>query len=134
MKYHTISLRRRHLMIAGLAGVTVPTAVFADEVRDASTAGGLVAGWSGGDKLVVSGRILGPDRKPLAGAMLEAWQNSATTDADGRFVLMANVPAAGRLRYRVSRNGQMLAARDLSLAAERDESGVWRAAFGLTLV
>jgi protocatechuate 3,4-dioxygenase beta subunit len=130
MKSSTISLQRRRLMIAGAAGVATPAAVFAGATA-APAPGALPAP---GDQLVVSGRMLGVDGKPLAGALVESWQGSTTTDADGRFVLMANMPDTGRLRYRVSRDGQMLAARDLAVAGARDEAGVWRAAFGLALV
>ena len=125
MKHDTrkvISLRRRHLMIAGLAGVAAPATVFAAQ-RSATplaapAAAELHASGSGReDRLVVSGRMVGaPDGKPIAGARLEAWHADAngeyigsrrgtqddsgsplsasvTTDADGRFMFTTIFPA-----------------------------------------
>ena len=122
MKHNTISLRRRHLVLAGLAGVAAPATLFAGQcggtLRNAPVVAELFASGSGGkDKLVVSGRILGaPDCKPLAGATVEVWHADAnrdyraftrgkqddpgcvpcasvTTDADGRFMFTTIVSA-----------------------------------------
>ena len=160
MKHDTISLRRRYLVIAGLAGVAAPATLFAGQcsgtLRNASVGAELFAG--GGDKLVVSGRILGaPDCKPLAGAMVEVWHASGRvpcasviTDADGRFMFTTIAPAEypGRPRhihYRVSRQGHATPVTQLYFAREhgvsddrvaqlqRDNAGTWRASFGVTL-
>ena len=162
MKRNAISLRRRHFVIAGLAGVAAPATILAGQCGGAPgnvpAVAGLYARGAGAGKLVVSGRILGvPECQPLAGATVEAWhadaqadRTSATTDADGRFVFTTAAPAAqpGRpphIHYRVSHKGRVRATRQLYLAPgrgvageqvarlERDDTGVWRAAFGVTL-
>ena len=126
----TISLRRRHLMIAGLAGAAAPLLAFA----------GRAGACGAGGKLIVSGRILRPDRKPLAGATVEVWHAGAegggirvATDADGRFMFVTAV-LPRQVCYRVSHEGHETPVRQLSLAQpQRDEKGAWRATFGLTL-
>jgi hypothetical protein len=74
---------------------------------------------------VLSGRILGPDGKPLAGATVAAGAVRAVTDADGRFMLTANERA-----YRVSYGGR--AAQGFISNPRRDTEGTWSATFGLT--
>jgi protocatechuate 3,4-dioxygenase beta subunit len=145
MKPGTISLRRRHLMIAGFAGAAAPAPLFAGPIAVAE-----VAADAGTPRLVVSGRILGgPDGKPLVGARVEAWHldarddpASATTDGDGRFFLaISPADSVGRLRrihYRVSHQGHETAvtqriAGDLVANLRRDDAGAWRTTFGLTL-
>ena len=140
-------------MIAGLAGMAVPGTLFA-----ARSGGG-----TGAEKLIVSGRILRADGKPLAGAKVEALNarahggSSVTTDADGRFVFATLAPAGNspRIHYQVSHAEHGTLARQLYLGRapgvgskdvaqlqrgrenvaqlQRDEAGTWRAAFGLTL-
>ena len=150
MKPDPISLQRRHLIMAGLAGVAAPAAVFAAPLggdrRSAAEEG-----------LVVSGRVLGSDYKPLADACVEAWhagdarmRASATTDADGRFMFTttARTERDGRpqsISYRVSRHGRAVAETRLDFARpadagrgpgaqlQRDDAGVWRAAVGITI-
>ena len=162
MKHDATSLRRRHLLIAGLAGAAAPATILAwrgsGTPQDAPAVAELSAsGGAAGEKLVISGRILRPDRKPLAGATVEAWHAEATeerasvaTDADGRFMFVTDMPAGdpGRPRpilYRVSHNGREMLATQLHFRREagvpgdrvarlqRDETGAWRAAFGVTL-
>ena len=143
MKHDIVSLRRRHLLIAGLAVMSAP-----------AVAGFPVGGSSADAKLVVSGRILGPDGKPLADAAIEAWQAGesnvrarATTDADGRFMFTTDTRAGhdGRpevISYRISRqrHGTRQAsvdfvstpdARAAGAQLQRDETGTWRGAVGL---
>ena len=150
------SAKRRQLMIAGAVISTVPAGAFA-----ARCGGGIVsasenpfAAGSAGQKLVLSGRILGVDCQPLAGAIIEAWHGAAapvrtTTDADGRFVLITAVPAADggqpRLSYLVTHPSHDARVHELRFTGasngaaqgvaqiERDAAGVWRAAFGVTL-
>lgn len=160
MKHNTISLRRRHLVIAGLAGVAAPATLFAGSWSGTSRAAVAELGASGSrgkEKMVVSGRIIGPDCKPLAGATVEVWnadangnRASVTTDADGRFMFATIAPAEypGRpphIHYRVTHQGhetrvtQLHFARargvseDLIAQLQRDDRGVWRATFGRTL-
>lgn len=160
MKINVISLRRRHLMIAGVAGVAAPVTLFAGP-RGGNPSDALVAelsasASSGAEKLVLSGRILGANRKPLADATVEVWQADANgehasviTDADGRFfTTIAPVGQSGRpqhIRYRVSHNGRETLVKQLHFAREpgipadqvaqlqRDDTGIWRTTFGVTL-
>jgi protocatechuate 3,4-dioxygenase beta subunit len=159
MRPNTISLRRRHLMIAGLAGVAAPASLYAGQWSGkpgAALDGGLAASASAGvERMIISGRILGMDRKPLAGAAVEMWRadavrarTSVTTDADGRFfTTIAPAPYSGRLshiNYRVSHKGHETPATPLYFARERgvsddrvahlqrDDAGVLRATFGTT--
>ena len=160
MKHDTISLRRRHLIIAGLAGIAAPAGVFAAQwggtQHTAPAAVELMAaGGTGEGQLVVSGRILGPDGKPLAGAAVEAWQGgdsklraSAMTDADGRFMFTTGACAQdnGRpqsISYRVTHQRRGTVEKRIDYARtpdlargpdaqlQRDETGTWRAAVGL---
>lgn len=162
MKPNAISLRRRQLMVAGLAGATTPLTVFAAPrsaaPRAALAAGHSASAGSGMEKLVISGRIVGGDRKSLASAVVEAWHARSNahrgpgviTDADGRFVLTLTTPGgdSGRPRSvhcRVSLDGHQTLVTQLRFARapggaadqvsrlERDEAGVWRTTFGLTL-
>ena len=158
MKSSTVSLRRRQLMIAGLASAAAPTALFAAEcsVTHDPFAPPTVAEVSAnpsGDKLIVSGRVVGGDCKPLFGAVVEAWHDgsnertSATTDADGRFMLTTAPVVEGRLRplrIRVSHGQRRLVqqhyftkapgAPDETLShLNRDDTGTWRTTLGLTL-
>jgi protocatechuate 3,4-dioxygenase beta subunit len=148
VKHNTISLRRRHLMIAGLAGAAAPAALFAQPLDLLESAG------PGGKKLVVSGRIVTPDGKPVAGALVEVWQADAsgeqaraTTDGDGRFFTSIASVRPGRLpnvHYRVSHEAHATTMTQLQFSGkrgdagrvahvQRDEAGMWRASFGLTL-
>ena len=154
MKHTTISLRRRHLMIAGLAGLAAPGALFGAWSGGLTDNAQATAGTGAeGKGLVISGRILGADGKPLAGATVDALNPgvdgifSAVTDADGRFMFTTPAPT-GRLRriqYRVSHPEHGVIKRELYLGSttgdaadnvaqlQRDEAGTWRASFGLTL-
>jgi protocatechuate 3,4-dioxygenase beta subunit len=121
-----VSLKRRQFVVAvGLAGAAAAVPLLA-----APAVGSPVAG-----KLIVSGRITGADGRALAGAVIEAWHAadrvSVTTDADGRF--MFDTAASPRMQYRVNGAGReaLHFARDGHLA--RDNEGVWRATFGLTV-
>jgi len=138
-----ISLRRRYLMIAGLAGAAAPAVAFAGTAGSPQD-GPVVSSFA--DRLVVSGRILGADGKPLSGARVEIWsagsrepRGEASTDGDGRF-FAAIAPAEHRrpqdLRYRVVHGGRGTPVKRLHLARgqmQRDEAGAWRATFGATL-
>jgi protocatechuate 3,4-dioxygenase beta subunit len=79
-------------------------------------------------RLVLSGRVIGPDAKPLAGATVAAGQARTATDADGRFVLVTSSP-----HYRVSYRARSTAG-FVSVSDRRpDGEGSWRASIGLTL-
>ena len=119
----SISLERRRLVIAGAAVAALPAVVRAQEcsprvagVSRKPTVAELTANTDGG-KLVVSGRVVGADCRPLPGALVELWgaetnvSASATTDADGRFVLTSAVPARGAVHLRISHNGKVILTR-----------------------
>ena len=101
-----ISLTRRQVIIAGLATPLVAAASFA-----------AAGGQENPEKLVLSGRILRADGKPLAGAAFAFGEQPVVTDADGRFVLVTDTRAAG----------------GFASGARRDSEGTWRATLGLTL-
>jgi protocatechuate 3,4-dioxygenase beta subunit len=156
VKPDTISLRRRHLIIAGFAGAAVPFAVFAGPREDAAV--GAAGTRVGAENMILSGRILAAHGgKPLAGAMVEVWSDlgcaacqSVAADADGRFMFMVRAPAdhSGRrphIRYRVTHNGHTAPVKrlyldrgagiaDESIAhVERDDKNILRASFGVSL-
>ena len=145
MKPSTISLRRRHLMMAGLAGAAAPSPLFAGQLSIAE-----IGAAESAPRLIVSGRILGgPDGKPLAGATVEAWHAGAagdaaraTTDGDGRFfTTIASADPSSRPRrihYRVRHEGREMPVTqrisdDLVANLRRDDAGAWRTTFALAL-
>jgi len=145
MKPSTISLRRRQLMIAGVAA---PAALFATHCSAAGNTlvAELTATASGGaEKVLVSGRILGAHGKALAGALVEALHGATNegigvnTDADGRFMFTTVAPTGSTglprpVRYRVSHEGHQTPVTQLEAAQlQRDPAGTWRGTFGLTL-
>jgi hypothetical protein len=109
-----LSPRRRQVIIAGLASTIAPAALSAIVSRDEP------------QRLVLSGRVVGPDEKPLPGATVAAGATRAATDADGRFVLVTDTR-----RYRVSYRGRF--AEGLASSPRPDGDGTWRASFALTL-
>lgn len=125
MKPDTISLRRRQLMVASLAAT--PMAALASQPGALAGAADLQG------RLVVSGRILDADGKPVFGARIEVLRAGAdttvTTDADGRFMLATT--ASSRIRYRVSHEAHGARSGRLDLAP--DDAGTWRGSFGLAL-
>ena len=160
MKPNTISLRRRQLVIAGLAGAATPGVLFAAQQCNVAAAGQpqLAEIFTKGteETLVISGRVVASDCKPLSGALVEVWYTdpriavTTSTDADGRFVLTTIVPASGDSRsfkIAVSRPGEertLTAQRhftrepgvadDALVQVRRDEAGLWRTTLGLTFV
>jgi hypothetical protein len=107
-----VSLRRRQVTIALLGGMVAP-AVFAALPKKP-------------EQLVLSGRILGLDGKPLAGATIASGLDQAVTDADGRFLLVTTT----RL-YGVTCDGHPT--EGIIANQRRDIEGTWRATCGLTL-
>lgn len=149
MKHQKFSLRRRQMMAMGAGSLAAPAvAMAAPKLMEP------VVNFAG-EKIVISGRILGaPDGLPLAGAQIEIWQADArgvraestrevaVTDGDGRYFAAMGAGDAHRLHYRVSRQGytarvtQMHAAsgvRQRTVTMTRDDEGSTRAAFELTL-
>jgi hypothetical protein len=107
-----VSPRRREVIIAGLATAVAPT-VFA-------------ALPPAREKLILSGRVLGTNGKPLAGATVAADGARATTDADGRFLLVTRTGIYGVTCDGRSTEGFLRNQR-------RDAQGTWRATVALTL-
>lgn len=124
-----ISLRRRQVIIAGLGTFTAPTALYTASLYTAP--GGSYQLDPSEERLVLSGRVLGPAGKPLPGAAVTMGDDSVATDADGRFVLVTTIHRAERPRYRVTRDRH--AAVGLVSNQRRDIDGTWRATFALTL-
>jgi protocatechuate 3,4-dioxygenase beta subunit len=163
MKAKPISLRRRHLMMAGVVGAATPVIGWAAQcgAGTSASAAAITEFYTGGgvEKLVVSGRIVDAACQPLTGVTVDTWTADArgnpactvATDGDGRFVFSLDAPTGkhGRprhLNYRVSREGRELTTAQLHFTQERgipaqqvadlrrDEAQAWRATFGLTVV
>jgi hypothetical protein len=107
-----VSPRRRQVLIAGLASAILPAVSFAT--------GAMV------EKLILSGRVLGRDGKPLAGARIAAAGIQASTDADGRFVVVTDTRV-----YGLTCNG--LQTEGFISNQHRDLQGAWRATVALSL-
>lgn len=156
MDKNQISVRRRHLMFAGVAAAAAPGALFASECVPAAasmlrppTVAQLLTEMTG-DKLIVSGRVIGSDCRGIAGALVEIWSagssrgTSGSTDGEGRFLITSVAPSHGKVHIRVSYNGQTLVTqRELSgepasgddvIYATRDESNTWHTTMGLAFV
>jgi protocatechuate 3,4-dioxygenase beta subunit len=131
-------------MIAGLAGMAAPATLFA-AAQGAAGPSAAAAAPRGGEPLLVSGRVVTPQGAPLQGATLTFADDAASraiTDADGRFMLETATPRDGILAYRITHDAHGAIAQRTQLdarasatgvPAQRDEAGVWRAAFGVTL-
>jgi protocatechuate 3,4-dioxygenase beta subunit len=126
MKPDTISPRRRQLIVGSLAAM--PMSALASQAGNAA-----VTAASHPGQLVVSGRILAADGRPVFGALVEVLRAgsdaTATTDADGRF--MVTTTASTRIRYRVSHKDHETRVEQLNLV--QDGAGTWRGTFGLAL-
>ena len=160
----SISPRRRQFLFAGVAGfvtaipaaaqqcrITPPDQLGPFYTRGAPAQSELCASGSGGkDRLVVTGRVLGADCKPLAGALVEVWhadangdysgftrgkqddpacllRTSIQTDAEGRYSFSTIMPAQypGRPRhihYRVSHAAHTTLVTQLYFGRERGVS------------
>ena len=109
-----VSLRRRQVIIGGLATALVPSVGWALDFQE-------------NHNLVLSGRVVGPDGKPLWGAIVTVGRQRVATDGDGRFVLRTTTGKP----YQVSFAER--SAEGLVSDARRDLHGTWRASFALTL-
>lgn len=116
-----LSPRRRQVIIAGLGTAVAPAAFAALPTVEAP------------QRLVLSGRVLGPDSKPLSGAVVAAGRARALTDADGRFVLVTNSPPHHRVSYQVSYRARSTGGFVPVSDRRPDGEGSWRASIGLTL-
>jgi protocatechuate 3,4-dioxygenase beta subunit len=102
------------VIIAGLGVAVAPAAFAALPTAEAP------------QKLLLSGRVLGPDGRPLPGASVAAGQARTVTDADGRFMLATTTP-----RYRVTYRGR--SAEGMVSNPRPGADGMGRASIGLTL-
>jgi protocatechuate 3,4-dioxygenase beta subunit len=109
-----LSPRRRQVIIAGLGAAVAPAAFAALPIAEAP------------QKLLLSGRVVGPGGKPLSGASVAAGQARTATDADGRFMLVATTR-----RYRVTYRGR--AVEGMVSNPRPGAGGMGRASMGLTL-
>jgi protocatechuate 3,4-dioxygenase beta subunit len=109
-----LSPRRRQVLIAGLASSVAPAVFAALPTVEAP------------QKLLLSGRVVGPDGKPLAGATVAAGRARTLTDADGRFMLITATPHY-RVTYRARSTEGMVS------NPSPDADGTARASIGLTL-
>src|SRR5207248_223282 len=101
------------VIIAGLATAVAPTVFAALPPARA--------------KLILSGRVLGTNGKPLAGATVAAGEAHALTDADGRFLLVTTTDIYGVTCGGRSTEGFVSRQR-------RGADGAWRATVALALV
>ena len=108
-----VSPRRRKVILAGLATAVAPAAFAALPAAQ--------------EKLVLSGRLLGTNGQPLAGASVAADGAQATTDADGRFMLVTRTGIQGVTCEGHTPEGFV------PLQQRRDAQGIWRATVALTL-
>src|ERR1051326_6601479 len=127
-----LSPRRRQVIIAGLGTAVAPAAFAALPAIEAP------------QKLLLCGRVLGSDGRPLSGAAVVSGQGGglpcagggvpllpptprAVADADGPFMLVTSTP-----HYRVSSRAR---ATEGTVSNSRpDADGMGRASIGLTLV
>src|SRR5262245_14991638 len=72
MKSKKVSLRRRQLVIAGLAGSAA--SALAGQFRGSGAAVGELDAVEADRGLVISGRVLARNGRPLAGAAVEVWR------------------------------------------------------------
>lgn len=133
-----MSIARRRLLIASSAGALLPALGLAAGAAAATPAAARPRSSKSGDQFVLSGRIVGAQAAPLCGqtvAVLGGGAALATTDGDGRFVLVINAPAHfdhiflkvdGRQTNRIE-----LTRETAPLAREGD--GVWRAAVAIAM-
>jgi hypothetical protein len=147
VKPKTFSLRRRHLMLAGIAGAAAPAVALAASETPVAPRPFAVS-VARGDTLLVSGRVVDASGKPLPGSRVELLQHgiAGAADGDGRFVLSAKTAHASRgVLCRVSHGGRShvtylaFARRHRAQAPgnavlERDEGGTWRTTCGLSIV
>ena len=157
MKANTISRKRRQILMAGVAlpatsALGMQCGVITSRAEHAS--GALHGPVQPGDKLVVSGRVVGPDCRPVAHANVEVIDGRrrgarvhSVTDADGRFVVETKAARDAReLVWRVHAPSRASRAVRLDLASagraplannltelQRDDRGTWRTTVALTL-
>jgi hypothetical protein len=124
-------------MIAGLAGVATPASVFAAECAGALDAAPVaVLVFKRGDKLIISGRVIDATCNPIAGAQVDLGEEgvSARTDADGRFMLVANARAGTRpTARRVRITHPAYAAHETHGSVAPTDGNIWRGTLEIAL-
>jgi hypothetical protein len=143
-----VSLRRRHLMIASLAGAAAPAVALAQQHTERGAHPAAIGmSIARGDALLVSGRVVDGAGKPLAGSKVELLQHgvAGATDGDGRFVLSTTAGKTSRgVLCRVSHGERSHVAyltfarrhrseREGIAVLDRDDRGTWRTTCGLTV-
>lgn len=143
MKASIKSVRRRQLIVAGVASVGAPGFVFAAAHTMQENAHALkpVEGYTAerGDQLVVSGRVIDSASLAIAGATVEADGAIQTkSDADGRFMLIVSARATGArhaldIRVTHPKRDARTAHIDSRALTQRDEHGTRRATLEVAL-
>ena len=143
MKPGIESIRRRQVIITGVASVAAPGFVLAADraVRINSHDVTALEGHTAlrGDKLVVSGRVIDAASRAIAGATVETDGAAQTkTDADGRFMLIVSAPVLGTrhavdIRVTHPKRPARTAHIDSRALTHRDEHGTRRATLEVAL-
>ena len=114
MKPTTPSLRRRQLVIALVLSGATPSALYAAQCTALAGAAATQPQLADmltsrtEEDLIISGRVIGGDCNPIAGAVVQVWYtdpneaSTAMTDADGRFTLTTRVRADGSDAFNIS--------------------------------
>jgi hypothetical protein len=129
------SVRRRQLVIAGIVAGATPTSLFAAQrVTRGPESAGLRFSVSSGERMVVSGRVVDATGSPVRGALVAArrGQLSATTDADGRFMIVANPAARHTSDIEVHVSHRSSSTND-HVFVRRADDGSWRGTLEVAL-
>lgn len=133
-----MSIARRRLLLASSAVALLPALGLAASAAAATPAEDRPLSSKSVDQFILSGRIVGAQAAPLCGqtiAMLGGGTALATTDGDGRFVLVINAPAHFDpifLKVGDRQTKRIELTRDTAQLA-RDGDGVWRAAVAISM-
>ena len=135
------SVRRRQIVIAGIVAGATPASVLAAQrlaaqrlARESESARAVRFGIASGDRMVLSGRVVDSAGAPVRGALVAARRGamSATTDADGRFVIVAEPAARGTSDIEVHVSHRRTSTND-HVFVRRDEAGSWRGTLEVAL-
>ena len=130
------SVRRRRIVIAGIvAGATPAGLLAAQRLAGHSVSASVVAlTVASGGRLVVSGRVVDSAGTPVAGALVAGRHDgmNATTDADGRFMLVANPAERSTPAIDIHVSHRSTSTND-HVFVRRDEVGSWRGTLEVAL-
>ena len=130
------SVRRRQIVIAGIVAGATPASVLAAQrlARESESPRAVRFGIASGDRMVLSGRVVDSAGAPVRGALVAARRGamSATTDADGRFVIVAEPAVRGTSDIEVHVSHRRTSTND-HVFVRRDEAGSWRGTLEVAL-